>query len=330
LKIVNVGVLLAGSSGLVALSAFNYSTASNWPFFAIGSLLHGLGSGAIDAGLNHYVASHFAARHMNWLHACYSVGAMLGPMLMTGMITELGSWRWGYSVVAATLLALSLLFMVTKERWDDSAQAAASNAATTGDGKEITVPAALRNPIVWLHIVLFFIYTGLEVSLGQWSYTVLTESRNIAPKLAGSWVTIYWGSILIGRIVVGFLVDRVGIDRLVRISTITAFIGSALFAWNPSVQIAPLALGLAGFGLAVIFPCLMSRTPQRVGKEIAAHAIGFQVGGAMLGAAVLPSAAGTVAQQLGLHYVPVTILVMAGILFLLHEAVLAVAPRSNS
>ena len=323
LKLTNVGVLLAASSALVALSGFDYALARAWPFFAAGSLLHGLGSGAIDSGLNHYVASHFTARHMNWLHACYSLGAMLGPLLMTAMITSAGSWRWGYMIVAITLLLLSALFLATQSHWTDGSKPSIPEQPAAGSEQLAgTAVKALRQPLVWFHIVLFFVYTGLEVTIGQWSYTVLTESRAIEPKMAGFWVTIYWASILVGRIVFGFIVDRIGIDRLIRLSTVTALAGTALFGWNPVPVAAPISLALAGIGLAVIYPSLMTRTPQRLGKQTAAHAIGFQVAAAMLGAAALPSATGFVAQYVGLATVPITILAMALVLLSVHETVL--------
>ena len=100
-----------------------------------------------------------------------------------------------------------------------------------------------------------------------------------------------------------------------------ALVGTSLFAWNPLPQLSPWALALAGSGLAAIYPCLMTRTPQRLGRPIAAHAIGFQVGAAMLGAAALPSATGWIAQHAGLHWVAATMLAMAAALFLLHEVV---------
>jgi fucose permease len=174
---------------------------------------------------------------------------------------------------------------------------------------------------VRFHILLFFLYTGLELSIGQWSFTVLTESRGVTPDRAGIWVGIYWGSILGGRILFGFVVDRLRIDTLIRLSLAVALAGTALFAWNPFPRSAPVALALAGIGLAVVFPCLMTRTPQRLGKEIAAHAIGFQVGAAMLGAAALPSLAGFIAQFAGLRPVGGALLVVAATLFLLHEIV---------
>ena len=148
-------------------------------------------------------------------------------------------------------------------------------------------------------------------------------------KTAGFWVTLYWGAILAGRIIFGFIVDRFGIDSLIRLSTIAAVLGTALFAWNPFPTAAPIALFCSGLGLAVIFPSLMTRTPQRLGPAIAAHAIGFQVGAAMLGAAALPSITGWIAQNASLSLVPGTLLVFACVLVLLHEFLLGMNPEGQ-
>lgn len=187
----------------------------------------------------------------------------------------------------------------------------------------------LRHPVVWLQVLLFFIYTGLEVTLGQWSFTLLTESRGIQKETAGLWVTIYWGSIGAGRILFGFVVERLGIDKLIRLSLLTSVAGAGLFALNLSGAISAIALALAGLGLAAIYPCMMTRTPQRLGKALAAHAIGFQVSAAMLGAAALPSLSGLFAQQLGLEVVAAVAVGMALMLFLLHECLLLRTPETQ-
>jgi fucose permease len=322
LRLFNVGVLLAASSALVSASGLNFALATAWPWFALGAVLHGFGSGAIDAGLNHYVASHFSARHMNWLHACYSAGAMLGPVVMTAAITRRDSWRLGYAAVAFTLLILASLFMGTRRRWDDR-RPIHGGGVGEGPAESTTAARALRVPIVWLHIVLFFVYTGLEVAVGQWSFTVLTETRGVPTKTAGFWVSLYWGAILAGRIGFGFIADRISLDVLVRCSVFAALAGTALFAWNPESWAAPVGLAVCGLGLAAIFPSLMTRTPQRVGAAAAAHAIGFQVGAAMLGAAALPSLAALIAQRAGVERVPITLLAMAVILLFLHETTVA-------
>jgi fucose permease len=212
------------------------------------------------------------------------------------------------------------LFLLTRALWKDNGSAGA--VAWEKVAPVVSTGAALRVPLVWLHIITFFIYTGLEVAVGQWSFTILTESRRVPTALAGGWVTLYWAGILAGRIGFGFVVDRIGIDRLIRWSTVAALGAAAVFVWDPFPLASPIALLVAGLGLAVIFPCLMTRTPQRLGPEIAAHAVGFQVGAAMLGAAALPGIAGYIAQHFGVGRVPLALLVMAAALVLIHEAVL--------
>lgn len=316
---VGVGVLLAGSSLLVAASGFGYAAAPLWGLFACCSLLHGLGSGAIDSGLNHYVANHFSARHMNWLHACYSVGATLGPLIMTSMLAGLGSWRAGYVTVASILLLLTLLFALTRQLWDAPAVA---NAEVPPAEPSMGMREALKIMAVWLHIVLFFIYVGLEVTVGQWSFTLLTESRGVDKETAGLWVTLYWASLTTGRILFGFVVERMGIDQLLRFSMRGVVAGLILFAWNGPALLSAFALALTGLGLASIYPCLMTRTPQRLGKARAAHAIGFQVSSSMIGAALFPSVCGWLAQRSGLEVVAAVALGMGATLLVLHEVLL--------
>jgi fucose permease len=325
-----IGLLLAGSSLLVAASGYGYGTAPLWILFASCSLLHGLGSGAIDAGLNHYVSQHFSARHMSWLHACYSVGATLGPLIMTSMLVSLNSWRAGYLTVATLLLLLTLLFTFTRRLWDAPTEVVAEKEPeATEPNASVGMLESLRNGAVWMQIALFFIYTGLEVTVGQWSFTLLTESRGVGKETAGLWVTLYWASITAGRILFGFVVDRLGIDRLLRLSMLGVVTGLALFVINGPAMLSTFSLTLIGLGLASVYPCLMTRTPQRLGKARAAHAIGFQVSSAMVGAAVFPSVCGWLIQRSGLEVVASVALAMGIALLILHEILLRWDARST-
>lgn len=325
LNMLGIGVLLAASSALVACSTFGYALAPLWALFAPSSLLHGLGSGAIDAGLNHYAAHHFSARHMTWLHACYSLGAMLGPLIMTGAVAGHGSWRAGYLIVTAILLCLALLFAVTRRQWGKPERATeATESASVG------IAETLRHPTVWLQVALFLVYTGLEVAVGQWSFTLLTESRHVPKEMAGTWVTLYWASIGVGRLLFGSVVDRLGIDRLLRLSTLTSVLGTGLFALTRSGAMSAIALVLVGLGLAAIYPCMMTRTPQRLGTALAAHAIGFQVSAAVLGAAALPSLSGLLAEKFGLETIAVVAAGLACIVLLLHESLLMPSRRTST
>ena len=314
-----VGLLLAASSALVALGGVGYGLAPVWALFAVCSVLHGLGSGAIDAGLNHYVAHHFSVRHMNWLHACWSLGATLGPLIMTRAIASNGSWRAGYLTVGAILLCLALLFAATRRRWDEPGAAGTERRQDAALGMVET----LRQPLVRLQVAFFLVYSGLESTVGQWSFTLLTESRSVVAESAGMWVTVYWASIGVGRVLFGTVAERLGIDRLLRLSTLTAAVGAVLLAWSRSEPLSAAALALTGLGLAAIYPSMMTRTPQRLGNALSAHAIGFQVSAAMLGSATLPSLCGLLAERFGLEALAAAAVGMALSLLLLHEALLA-------
>ena len=312
-----IGLLLASSTFLVAVSMLGFGFAPMWLWFVFCAMIHGLGSGAIDSGLNGYAAHYMSARHLIWLHACYCFGALIGPVLTSNVLATGRHYSVGYSIVGGAMLLLSVVFLITRHLWEDA------KSSTSRIRVPIRGSGVLRNSTVWSQMAIYFLYTGLEVTFSQWTYTVLTESRSVSPRTAGLAVGVYWGSIGIGRVISGAIADRFGIDRLVRYCLAAASGGALLFAVRLPVEAAFLGLSLAGLGLAPVYPCLMSRTPQRLGVEMSAHAIGFQVGAAMIGAAAIPGLLGVIAGIGGLETLPSGVVILSVILFLLHESLLS-------
>ncbi len=185
IRALGIGALLAASTASVTLGLTGYSTLPVFALFLVAACFIGFGSGAVDTGLNIYAAQHFGPRHMTWLHAAYSVGAALGPVLMTAMLTRGAGWRAGYALIAGVLGTLTLAFAFFRRQWDAPARPDAPLEASP------VAPAshALRRPRVWLQCLVFFFYTGVEVTAGQWSYTVLTESRGLSTVAAGACVS---------------------------------------------------------------------------------------------------------------------------------------------
>jgi len=310
-----VGRLLAWSNALVAMSCLGYAIAPVWPMMLIAALVGGLGAGAIDAGINVYAAERFSPRLVSWLHASWSAGASLGPLIMTGVLAAGLAWPAGYVVVAGILGAMSLTFFATMGLWG---RPAAPPAGETGPPSLFL--STLARPAVWAHMAIFFLYTGLEGSAGQWAYTLLTEARGIKPATAGTWVAGYWGSLAVGRIVCGVAAARFRPDSLVRASVGAALLATVL-VWVDAGPVATLVgLGLLGFALAPVFPMLIATTPARLGAEQATHAIGFQVSAACLGAAAMPALAGLVARWSGVHVIPTVLLANAIALVFILEA----------
>lgn len=328
-----IGLLLAASTALVAAGVLGYSAAPAFVLILVIAPFVGFGSGAIDAALNTYAASNFSPRHMSWLHAAYAAGAMAGPAIMTVVLSGGASWRVGYAVVGVTLAVLVLAFAAARKLWDARPSAPRVVMDAPGGVGPMAEPpvgtlTALRSGRVWLQIAIFFLYTGIEVSAGQWSYTLLTEGRGMGATAAGTWVAVYWGGLLAGRLVLGFAVERVGQVKMLRLATLGVLLFAVLFA-IPGLKIGAAALPLLSFSLASIFPGLMSETPRRVGERTAPHAVGFQVSAATLGVAVVPSVAGLVSERLGLAAIGWVIACCALVLLVLHERLVAVADRAR-
>jgi fucose permease len=321
LQRLGVGMLLAVSTGLVTCALGLYAVAPAWPVFLTGAVLLGLGSGAIDAGLNAYAAGHFTPKHMNWLHAAYGLGAAVGPFIMTAMLGAGLSWRGGYLAIAALMIFMGVLFIATRAAWQGDVRLETFQGGATAS-------SALRRPLVWLQLSIFFVYTGLEATAGQWAFALLSEARGMPPTAAGVWAGLFWASLFAGRVILGFGADRIGADRLARLGTFGALVGGLALALAPLTFALP-GLLLLGFSLAPIYPMLMSRTPERLGPDHALHAVGFQVSAAMVGVLALPSLGGFLADRFTLEATAVLVAVVAAVLCLLHEMLLRVAGHSR-
>jgi fucose permease len=172
---------------------------------------------------------------------------------------------------------------------------------------------------VWPGIVLFFIYTGVEVAAGQWTYSLLTESRSVSAPLAGAAVSAYWGSFTVARMVAAGLVPRIGSRVVLRGALVAAPVGGVLLwlAAGPALHV--LALIVLGASLAPVYPLLMAETARRVGDHYALHAVGLQVSAAYLGAGAIPAGVGLAARRYGLDVIGPALAVLAMIILGLHH-----------
>lgn len=318
-----VGTLLAASCVLTGCAMAGYSGSPWWPALIALSFPLGLGAGAVDSGLNAFVSTRYSTRHVNWLHACWGIGATTGPAMMTAILRAGGAWRIGYAAIALAQVALGLCFFATRKRWSLSASDLPEE-----HRRGAPVLESLRLPAAWVGMLLFFVYCGAELSLGQWAYSLLVEGRGVAPVAAGTWVAVYWGSLTAGRFLIGAISNRIPLPVLVRLAVGGAIAGAALL----SLRIAPLAfagLALTGFCFAPIFPCLMSATPRSLPDRHIANVVGFQVGSGSLGLAVVPSLVGVAAERVGLEVLGPALLVLGAGMLVLHEARLRLAARRN-
>jgi fucose permease len=286
------GVFTTGAAVVLAAPSFSLLL----PAF----LLIGFGLGILDAGLNAYVAGlPRSAGLLNYLHAFYGAGALLGPLIASTILVVSGHWNVTYLVwvVAAALVLVGFRFAI------GAPERPVSPVAGAVDGAGVVrnpLTLALRLPVVWLAAAFLFVYVGAEVSLGAWSYSLLTQGRHL-PALPASWmVSGYWLGLMVGRIAVGRVADRWGVGHLLQWCIAGVFAAVVLVWVAPAGAFAALGLWVAGFCLGPIFPSTIALIDATAPARVQQSAIGLAASLGAMGSAVFPWLAGNLVQRAGL------------------------------
>lgn len=283
---------------MTGLSLLGLSLVPNFPLMVALACPLGFGAGSVDAGLNHFVAEHYSSKHMNWLHACWGIGATLGPLIVGRILAGGGDWSQGYQAVAAGQLLLACVLFASLGLWKHQGRARHDPGKIAAGGRADTPRWAQT-----LAALLFALYTPIEVGVGMWAASVLIESRQYAAGTVAMAVTLFYASIMGGRVLIGFVSERVGNRRLIRVGLCVAFVGIVLLMIPASPLLAFAGLLLLGAGCAPVYPSLMHETPRRFDPQTTIKVIGWQVAAANIGAAVIPAGFGVLAAALGLEAV---------------------------
>jgi len=294
--------VLTGSTVLAALALALASVAPRWEVMLGAAFVAGLGGGAIDATLNHLVARRHSARHMNWLHACWGVGASLTPVLVAALLAHGWSWRAPYRVLAGVELALSFTFVATRKLWrDDLPEEAKRPSGAPGDSRRAMQASVL----------MFLFYGGVEAGTGLWATSLLTLTRDASAAQAGGLLALYWGALTIGRFVLGAVADAVGPTRLLSLA-IRMAVGAAMALALPGTPLwfTGAALAALGFALAPVYPLAMRDAALRYGAS-AGRVVGYQVAACSIGVATLPWLLGKVGAGAGALTIPPLLFLLA-------------------
>jgi fucose permease len=314
LRRLQLGGVLALSCGLTSGALAGYAIAGRWGWLLPLSVVLGLGGGAIDAALNSYVAANHGARTLNSLHACFGVGAALGPLVMTSVLSTGRPWQRGYALVSAAQLVLAAAFVATAPRWPAVAHGPAHHHGPVG------ILDTLRLPAARLGIVMFVAYTGLEASMGAWTYTLLTAGRGIAPAAAGVAVSLFWGGLTAGRVLAATVGGRYAPAAMLHVA-LAGFAAGAVALWLSSgIASTLLSVAVAGLAAGPIFPTLTALTPARVGAAHLENAVGFQIAAGAIGISAIPALVGILADATDVTRIPTMFVVLAALLLVAYLA----------
>jgi fucose permease len=313
-----LGIRIALTVGSAAFLLAGLYLASRPPFpaFVLAQIVIGYGLGAVESGLNVYLAgSQGATALLNRLHAFFGVGALIGP-LMAAWILRFASWTTVWLVLALACVPLLAGFLLAFPRRPLAAPVPGAAGIAVPEAPVIAVPeargrsgrdeggmlrAALRDRGVQLGTAMLAVYVGLEISVGNWGFSYLVQTRGLPGTLAGYTISGYWLGLTLGRFLINPIATRVGATPAAMIYACLAGITAAIgLAWLLPTAPACVALGLLGFFLGPVFPTTMAIAPRLTQDRLVPTAIGVMNAVSLVGGATLPWLAGAIAQSSGM------------------------------
>ena len=317
-------VVTVASVFLTVIALFGFSFSDRFWMLIVFAVPYGLGAGAIDAALNNYVALHYKAKHMSWLHCFWGVGTIVSPFIMGYALGNL-TWNDGYRIVGFVQLAIALLLLATLPVW--KVNATAFDDAT----KSVGLVGALKIKGVPFLLIGFFAYCAAEATAMQWASTYFVEVKGISADRAATFASLFYIGITAGRFISGFVTDKLGDRKMIIIGTAVLICGIAVLALPiRSYIVAVVAFVVIGLGCAPIYPCIIHSTPNNFGADNSGAIIGIQMASAYVGTTFVPPLFGLIGNALGFEIMPLFLLFFAVLMVTMTEITFRITKKNNT
>ena len=299
--------IVISSIVLTILGLAGFSISHRYEMLFIFAIPYGLGAGAIDASVNHYVASNYSGSVINFLHCFYGVGAMISPYIMS-LALKYAKWNEGYLWTAFVQTGILAIVIISLPLWKgNESEAEEDRQESAGIRESIKVPGVL------LTLIAFFAYCSGEATCFLWtpSYFAGTKSGLSDERIAAFGALIF-GGLMLGRLISGFISNIFGDKRLIRLGIILEFIGIfMLFIPTQNYLIAAIGFVIIGTGMGPVYPAIQHMAPTNFGKRYSAAVIGLQMAFAYTGSTFMPMVFGVLQQHIGIGIMPVYLIFFA-------------------
>lgn len=289
-------------------------------FFAV---VLGYGAGAIDTGLNNFVSLHYKASHMNWLHCFWGIGVTASPMIMSVFLKgETGSWRNGYRVVAALELLVGVIVLFALKKWlaiDSSSKADEQTQDKEKNSDEKPHIFKMRGMVT--SILSLGFYCSMEFMLGTWGASYFVKVFSLSPDVAARYVSMYFGGIMLGRFITGFVSMKLNDKTIIRSGLVLMACGFLILLFQEKALALP-GLLLVGVGCGPIFPSILHCVPERFGAKFSADITGFHMGGAYAVGFAVQMTFGFVAAATSFKIMPFVLISLCALCILMNELTL--------
>ena len=282
-----------------AAALLGFSTTHAFYQLCLWGIPYGLGAGAIDAALNNYVALHYNSRHMSWLHCFWGVGTIISPYIMSYALTH-STWNHGYRMVSYLQFVIVVILLLSIPLWNIHKQSHQEQQKTPVLG----IKGALKIKGVPTLLIGFFAYCAAEATTMLWASSYLEGTRGISKDKAAAFGSLFFIGITVGRFLSGFISEKFGDNRMIRLGTGIALCGvCCIVIPNPIVSM--IGFIIIGLGCAPVYPCIIHSTPYNFGAENSQGIIGIQMASAYVGSTFMPPIFGLIANHISLQLMPI-------------------------
>ena len=284
---------------LTVIALFGFSFSSQFWMLIIFAIPYGLGAGAIDAALNNYVALHYKAKHMSWLHCFWGVGTIASPFIMRYALAN-RTWNSGYQMVGFLQLGIAILLLITLPVWK------VNQSASQKEEKSLGLFGALKIKGVPFLLIGFLAYSAAEATTMQWASTYFVEVKGISVDRAAGFASLFYIGITVGRFLSGIITDKLGDRKMILLGT-GIFVCGIFCLCLPvsSYMLAFVAFLVMGLGCAPIYPCIIHSTPYNFGAENSGAIIGIQMASAYIGSTFISPLFGLIGNAVSFAILPI-------------------------
>ena len=307
-------LLVVISTFLTVVGLFGFFIAKNIFFLCLFGIPLGLGAGAVDAGINGYVAEKYSARQVNFLHCFYGIGVVISPYLMSLAING-GDWRRGYLYAGICQAIILLLLIISLPIWK---KAHPENSEIKKENLKVVKYSTLfKTPSIRATWVIFIVMCGIELTAGTWCATYLVSAKGISEGFAAKLAMCFYLGLTLSRFLTGVLTKKLPPFKAIIIGYVVLAVGIIVVALSfNSLIVAVIGIFIIGLGTGPLFPSYVCLTPKHFGGEIFNAVVGTQTAFCYVGVLVLPALFGFIAKPLGLYTFPYYIAVLWVILLI--------------
>lgn len=301
---------------LTCIGIMGFSLSTSFWMLCLFTVPYGFGAGAIDAALNNYIALHFSSRHMNWLHCFWGVGTIISPYIMGYCLTASAGWRGGFRAVGFIQLALFLVIVLSYPLWRNPPHLSGQEEV---EPLKLTLFEKLKLPGAVFLLLSFFCYCAAEATVMNWASTYLVAAKAVEKSTAAKCGSLFFIGMTVGRFLSGFVSQKLGDRRLMRVGLGVAGVGILLLFLPLPLSVTIAALVIIGLGCAPIYPAIIHSTPANFGAEASSGMIGLEMACAYVGSTFMPPVYGLLAEHLSPAVLPLFLTVFLGLHLLFME-----------